>query len=174
MDETDSDVEELQRLLDSSLPHASEHLRSIVTPERTLTARQLCGVLTGMCTLSVATVTAGGAPRISAVDGHFLRGRWVFTTSGTAVKARHLRARPDVSVAHLRGDDLGVFTHGVAEFLSPDHPDWQPIEDHLVRHYGSSPTSWGEEIVYVRVRPQWMVAYAFDPGKLVGRTGGDD
>ena len=87
MYETDTEVDQLQTLLDTSLPRSTEHLRSIVTPgERTLTAHQLTAVLTGMCTLSVATVTARGEPRISGLDGHFLHGRWVFTTSGTAAK----------------------------------------------------------------------------------------
>ncbi len=172
MYETTSELEELQQLLDTSLPRSSEHLRSIVTPgERTLTAQQLTAVVTGMCTLAVATVTATGEPRISGLDGHFLHGRWVFTTSGTAVKTGHLRARPAVSAAHIRGDDLGVFVHGTVDFLPHDHPDWAEIEAHLVKHYGSSPTSWGDNIVYLRVIPHWMVAYAFQPDKLLEAVG---
>ena len=103
-----------RQLLDASLAGATEHLRAIVTPARTLDAQELCDLLTGMRTLAVSTVTATGEPRVSGVDGHFLHGRWVFTTSGTAAKARHLRARPAVSAAHLVGDDLGVFCHGRA------------------------------------------------------------
>jgi hypothetical protein len=170
--ETEVELDELQTLLDASLTRSTEHLRSIVIPgERTLTARELVNVLTGMCVLSVATVTARGEPRISAVDGHFLHGRWVFTTTGAAAKTRHLRARPAVSVAHLRGDDLGVFTHGVAEFIPREHPDWAEIEEHLTRHYGSSPTTWGDDIVYLRVEPHWMVAYAGQKQKVLAEAG---
>jgi hypothetical protein len=175
MYETADELRDLQTLLDTSLPRSSAHLRSIVTPgKRTLTATQLASVLTGMCTLSVATVTTRGEPRISGLDGHFLHGRWIFSTAGTAVKVRHLRARPAVSVAHLRGDDLGVFVHGRAEFVPQAHPDWQEIEDHLTAHYGSSPTSWGDDIVYLRVTPHWMVAYAAQPAKLLKEVEGSD
>lgn len=168
MYETDAELDQLQALLDESLPRSSEHLRSIIKPgERTLTARQLAGVLTGMCTLALATVTAKGEPRISAVDGHFLHGKWVFSTDGSAVKARHLRARPAASVAHIRGDDLGVFAHGDVEFVEQGQADWTAIDDHLTKHYGSSPTTWGDDIVYMRLRPHWMVAYAFNPAKLL-------
>lgn len=168
MFETDAELEWLQALLDESLPRSSEHLRSIVKPgERTLTAPQLAGVITGMCTLALATVTAKGEPRISAVDGHFLHGRWVFSTDGSAVKARHLRTRPAASVAHLRGDDLGVFAHGDVEFVEKDQADWTAIDDHLTKHYGSSPTTWGDDIVFLRLQPHWMVAYAFNPAKLL-------
>ena len=172
MYETGAELSWLDGLLTTSLRGSSEHLRSIVTEgERTLDAAQTAQVLTGMRTLAVSTVTASGEPRVSGEDGHFLHARWVFTTAGTAVKARHLRARPAVSVAHLVGDDLGVFCHGRAEFLDPDsHPDFPGIEEHLVAHYGSSPRSWGPDIVYLRVQPHWMVSYAFAKDQLLGAT----
>jgi hypothetical protein len=164
--ETAEDLDRLQALLDASAARASEHLSSIVTPSRRLTAPQLSSVLTGMCTLALATTTAAGEPRVSGVDGHFLRGRWLFTTSGTAVKVRHLRARPACSVAHLRGDDLGVFVHGRASLMSSaDAPSW--VEVLLVAHYGLSPSTLGPDIVYAWVDPAWMVGYAFDPAKVL-------
>jgi general stress protein 26 len=159
MYEDQADIEWLQQLLSKSLGAASEHLRSIITPGRTAPAADLAARLTGMRTLSLSTVSAAGRPRISGVDGHFLRARWVFTTSGTSVKAADLRSRPAVSAAYLEGDTYGVFTHGDAEFLTADHPDRGWIEDHLTRHYGSSPSTWGPDIVYLRIQPRWMVGY---------------
>lgn len=70
-------------------------------------------------------------------------------------------------MAHLRGDDLGVFTHGRVEFLTPEQPDFAAVEEHLVGHYGSSPSSWGEDIAYLRVQPHWMVVYAFRKADLL-------
>ena len=172
MYETAPELAELDDLLTRSLRGAGEHLRAIVTEgERTLNAAETAAVLTGMRTLSVATVTKAGEPRISGEDGHFLHARWVFTTSGVAVKARHLRARPSVSVAHIVGDDLGIFCHGRAEFLEPDHPDFPEIEEHLVAHYGSSPSTWAEDIAYLRVQPHWMVSYAFAKQRLLAEAG---
>lgn len=167
MDETPAEIAALQELLDRSLAGATEHLRSIMGPDRTLGAEQAVTVLRGMRTLSIATVTASGEPRISGADGHLLHGRFVFTTSGSSAKARQLRARPGVSVAHVVGDDLGVFVHGRAEFLTDQSPDFAAIEDHLSAHYGSSPSSWGPDIVYVRVQPHWMVVYASSPEKVL-------
>ncbi len=169
MYETAAEIADLDALLSTSLRRSGAHLRSIVTEhERTLDAAQLTGLLTGMRTLALATVSAAGEPRISGVDGHLLHARWVCTTAGSAAKARHLRARPAVSVAHLVGDDLGVFTHGTAEFLTDEHPDFAGIEGHLTAHYGSSPSSWGDDIVYLRIQPRWMVAYAFAKDALLG------
>ena len=69
---------------------------------------------------------------------------------------------------HIVGDDLGIFCHGRAEFIDPaTHPDFPEIEEHLVGHYGSSPRSWGPDIVYLRVQPHWMVSYAFAKDRLL-------
>lgn len=169
MFETDAELTQLQRLLDDSLARSTAHLRSIVRPgERELTAAQLVRLSQGMCTLALSTVTATGEPRISGVDGHFLHGCWVFGTDPSAAKARHLAARPAASVAHLRGDDLGLFTHGTVEPLNPagadPDPRWPGVLDYLSDHYGESPLAWGDS-VYYRLVPHWMVAYG-DPRKL--------
>lgn len=171
MYETDAELDSLDGLLDRSLAGATAHLRSIIQPgARTLTARQLSAVLSGMCVLTVSTVTRKGEPRISAVDGHFLHGCWVFGTDRSAAKARHLAERPAVSAAHLRGEALGVFTHGAAEVLNPPagqaDPDWDAIQAHLTSHYGESPLGWGDVVMY-RLRPHWMAAYAVDPARLL-------
>jgi hypothetical protein len=168
MKETREEVGELQQLLDAAYERSTAHLQNIITDQRRLTAADVVQVLQGMCTLNLATVTAQGEPRISAVDGHFLHARWVFTTSGTAAKARHLRARPAASISYVDGERIGVFSHGQVEFLTPEHPEFAAIEEHLVNHYGSSPSSWGDEIVYCRLQPTWMVGYAFDKAAVLG------
>lgn len=162
MFETAEELHILQTLLDASLARSTEHLRSIITPTRTLDAERLCAALEGMRTLSLATVTATGEPRISAVDGHFLHGRWVFGTARSAAKARHLAARPAASVSHLRGEELGVFAHGRVEELNPaagpEDPEWPAILRHLTDHYGFSPYTLGD-VVYYRLVPTWMTVF---------------
>jgi hypothetical protein len=116
--------------------------------------------------LVVATVDAQGRPTTSAVDGHFVHGHWVFTTSATAVKSRHLRARPAISASHVEGETFAVFTHGEAEFLDVGNPVRDELEVYLTAHYGSSPATWAPAIDYVRIRPRWCVAYSPDAGAL--------
>jgi hypothetical protein len=168
--ETESELRELQTLIDASVGRSTAHLQSIITGERSLSAEQLVRVLTGMCVLVLSTVTARGEPRVSAVDGHFLHGRWVFGTARGAAKARHLRVRPAASVAHLRGEELGVFVHGVVEDLhpveGPADPDWPEIHEYLRGFYGDTSFDWSE-VVYYRLRPTWMTVYASDPGKVL-------
>ena len=170
MRETSEDLAELQALLDASLSSATSHLRSIIDGENTLTAEQLAQTLTGMCTLALSTVTAKGEPRISAVDGHFLHGQWHFGTARNAAKARHLAARPAASVAHLRGEDLGVFTHGTVEVLNPlgGEPcaEWPQLLAYFQDFYGADAFDWDREVVYYRLRPHWMTVYAPDITRL--------
>ncbi|MEO3825014.1 pyridoxamine 5'-phosphate oxidase family protein [Actinomadura sp. B10D3] len=170
MRETREELEELQALLDTSLARSSPHLRSIIGTESTLSAEQLTGVLTGMCTLALSTVTAKGEPRISGVDGHFLHGKWHFGTARGAVKAHHMAARPAVSAAHMRGEELGVFTHGTVEILTPQGgepaADWPDLLSHLKDFYGDDSFDWDREVVYYRLHPHWISVYASDIAKL--------
>jgi hypothetical protein len=170
MHEAAKELAELQSLLDASLSRSTAHLRSIVA-ERTLTADQLSQVLTGMCTLAVSTVTMKGEPRISGADGHFLHGKWHFGTARSAAKARHLAARPAASVAHMRGEDLGVFTHGTVQLLNPadSEPaaDWPELLAYFQDFYGDEAFDWQNEVSYYRLEPQWMTVYAPDLARLL-------
>ncbi len=168
--ETRADIEALQTLLDRSLASSTPHLRSIVYGDRVLTARDLVAVLTGMRVLTVATVTARGEPRISALDGHFLHATWTFSTDGSAAKARHMRARPAVSVAHVDGEELAVFSHGRAEEMRPEDDDWDGTLAHWTVHYGESPLLWGDVRMY-RLRAHWMVGYAFKRSEVLRERG---
>lgn len=170
MRETPEELTALQALLDASLAGSTSHLRSIIATDRTLTAEQLTRVLTGMCTLALSTVTAKGEPRISGVDGHFLHGRWYFGTARTAAKARHLAARPAASVAHMRGEELGVFTHGTTDILNPERgtPDaeWPDLLAYFQDFYGDDAFDWDNDVAFYRLRPHWLTVYAPDFAKL--------
>lgn len=170
--ESPGEVAALQTLLDRSLGRSTGHLRSIINNERTLSAEQLVALLTGMKVLSLATVTGRGEPRISAVDGHFLHGTWTFSTDGGAAKARHMQRRPAVSVAHIDGEELALFSHGRAELMEPG-AERDEVDAHWTAHYGSSPWSWGEDIRMYRLRMSWAVAYAFKRDELLRLRGLD-
>lgn len=155
--ETPEELTALQSLLDLSFENASAHLTSIMTPERRLTAQRLVAELPSPAVLNVATVTAGGEPRVSAVDGHFLHGRWYFTTAAGSPKDRHLRARPAISAAFTPRDGFGVFCHGRAAHLAGTAK--QMLREHFTATYGADPETWGS-IAYVRIDAAWLVGFA--------------
>ena len=131
--ETEAELNALQELLSRSRSGATEHLRGIIDDQRALSARDIAGLMQNMKVLSLATVTARGEPRISAVDGHFLHGTWTWSTDGPSAKARQLAARPAVSVAHIDNEELAVFAHGAAPRGSSVGRDACPLDGALRR-----------------------------------------
>jgi hypothetical protein len=166
MRETAADLAALQELLERSFARASDHLKSIMEPQRRLSAERLVAELPSPAVLNIATVTAHGEPRISAVDGHFIRGSWYFTTAANSPKARQLRARPAISASYTPRDGYGVFCHGrVAEL--PLGAERQMIIDHFVETYGVSPEDLADGICYARIDADWLVGFAMTPEEEV-------
>jgi uncharacterized pyridoxamine 5'-phosphate oxidase family protein len=114
MYETAADLADLQGLLDRSYDSAGQHLRSIITPDRRLSAKDLSSRLEGMCLLALATVTRDCRPLVGPVDGIFYRGAFHFGSSPTSIRFRHIAQRPQVSATHLPSEELAVTVHGRA------------------------------------------------------------
>jgi hypothetical protein len=150
---------ELQALLDRSFERASGHLVSIMEPQRRLTAERLVAEIPCPAVLNIASVTARGEPRISAVDGHFIDGHWYFTTALDSPKARQLRARPAISASFTPRDGYGVFCHGRAAELAAG-AERQMLADHFSDTYGMSPEDLADGIFYARIDAFWLVGFA--------------
>jgi pyridoxine/pyridoxamine 5'-phosphate oxidase len=163
MDETTEELRAVQHLLDESFDAASEHLKSIMTPERQLTAERLVAELPIPAVLNIATVTKSGEPRVSAVDGHFLHGHWYFTTAADSPKARQLRARPAISASFTPRDGFGVFCHGVVTHLAGTESEM--LRNHFAATYGSDPEDWGT-ITYYRIDATWLVGFAMTDAEM--------
>lgn len=114
MHESSADIAALQELLDRSYATAGPHLLRIHTPERRLSAEDVVELLPGMRLLALATVTTDGRPIVGPVDGVFYRGAFHFGSAPDSVRFRHIRARPQVSATHLRGEELAITVHGRA------------------------------------------------------------
>ena len=161
MFETDDEVAELQRLFDRTLRTANPHMRSIVTPERRLSARQVVTYLQGTKHVVFATVDEN-EPRASPLDALFVHGRFTMSTGRRASKVRHLRANPACSAVHMDGDRVAVVANGRVEWIEPGHPDHDGIHRAWTDQYGSDPYTWGD-VIFFRLQPITMWAYAFDP-----------
>ncbi len=166
MQESAEDIAALQALLDRSYASAGPHLLSIHTPERRLSASELCARLTGMRLLSLATVTADGRPLVGPVDGIFYRGAFHFGTAPDAVRLRHIRRRPSVSATHLPAEEFAVTVHGRAAELDMRAPEnagfRQTVLDIYVPRYGPQwETSFLDRgSVYLRIEAEKMFTFA--------------
>jgi hypothetical protein len=168
--ETTRDLCSLQELLDRSAAAAGPHLSGIISDDRRLSAEQLCERMTGMCLLTVATVTADGRPLVGPVDGYFLHGTLHFSSGRDAVRIRHLSARPAVSATYLPGEHLAVTVHGSAELFEVNDPQHPDLRRAMLEHYlplqGPPFEAWLDDAdaVGVRIVPQRMFTFAMDPG----------
>jgi nitroimidazol reductase NimA-like FMN-containing flavoprotein (pyridoxamine 5'-phosphate oxidase superfamily) len=164
--ETPDELERLDRLLGESMAAAGPHLRAVVTPDRRLSAAQLCSRLEGMRLLVVATTSADGKPLTAPVDGYFLHGAFEFSSGRQSVKMRHLARRPEVSATHLPGDALCVTVHGRAELfdvLDPARPALrQAMLDHYLARQGPAFAEWleREDPIGARIDADRMVTFA--------------
>lgn len=170
MHETGEDLRALQALIDDSYASAGAHLLAIHEPERRLTAQQVAQRLTGMCLLSLATVTADCRPIVGPVDGILFRGAFHFGSAANSVRFRHIRSRPQVSATHLPGEELAVTVHGRAvpiDIASPEHVALrQTLLDVYTPRYGEG---WEEDFldevqpVYARIDADRMFTFHMAP-----------
>jgi uncharacterized pyridoxamine 5'-phosphate oxidase family protein len=170
--ETRADLERLQKLLDDAYATIGEHMRSIHTVERRVTAVDVARILRGVRVLDVATVNAAGEPRVGPVDGLFYRGRFHFGSGEQSVRFRHLRARPQVSACHTVGETFAVIVHGRATEIGVRSPGQQGFADYVHEVYPHW-DEWypGPAPPYAVIEPARMYAYAFKPSVLVELLG---
>lgn len=158
MHETPEEIRDLQRLLDESRAAGGTHLRDIFNDQRSMTAEQVCALLTGIQVLDLATVSARGQPLVAPVDGLFFHGRFYFGSSPDSVRFRHLRRRPAVSAAHTRGEELTVIVHGEALLIDTAAPEHAAFRTHLLDIYGPGWMNWGAGSQYAEIQPRKMFA----------------
>jgi uncharacterized pyridoxamine 5'-phosphate oxidase family protein len=164
--ETAGDLTALQAVIDASYAAAGPHLLSSHDPERRLSAEQVSEQLTGMSLLALATVTRDCRPIVGPVDGIFFRGAFYFGSAANSVRFRHIRARPQVSATHLRGEELAVTVHGRAtpiDIGAPEHAAFRrAVLDVYVPIYGEG---WEQEFLeavspmYARIDAERMFTF---------------
>lgn len=159
MHETQADLSRLQEVLDESHERAGSHLRSVITPERRLTAVDLTTRLTGMKLLALATVNSRGAPVVGPVDGIFYRGEFWFGTSPDALRIRHIRRNPAVSATHVTGEELAVTVHGTAHIEGTPADLPYGFGEVCREVYGDVWVEWGKDALYCRIEPARMFTF---------------
>jgi uncharacterized pyridoxamine 5'-phosphate oxidase family protein len=161
--ETEAELAEMQAMFDAHLARANPHMTSIVTPDRRPTARQVARYLTGTKHVAFATVTSRGEPRVSPLDMLFIHGRFTLSTGGGTTKVKHLRANPACSAVHVDGDRIAIVANGTVEWIQHEHPDHEEIHRVWSETYESDPYTWGDGVVFFRIQPTSMWAYASHP-----------
>jgi hypothetical protein len=118
--ETESNMAELQRILDASIESSGAHLRSAFSQETPPTARRMVEALPGIFEMHLAVVTAEGAPLVAPIDGILYKGKVWVGIPAKAVRARLVRRDPRVSASY-NTNDFAFIVHGA--FQEPPNDD---------------------------------------------------
>jgi len=162
MRETSEDVARLQARLDASVERAGDFLRaSFEMPEKGLSAAQVARHLHGSRTVALATVTAGGEPRVAPISALFYRGTFHIPTVATAARPRHILRRPAVSLTYFEGNALAILVHGRSAVIAPGDADFDVLGEMQREAGNGSVLTWGAG-VYLRVEPDVMYTHAED------------
>jgi hypothetical protein len=166
MRETLAELQGLQTLLDESARRASPFLRSSFSmPEHSLSAAQLGTHLQGSLTVALASVSAGGEPRVAPVGALFVHARFYVPTVAQSSRARHLARRPGVSLTYFEGTDLAVIAHGRAVIIGAGDPDFADLDATQLAAGGQSVREWSGDGVYLEIAPASLYTYAREPGR---------
>lgn len=167
MHETPDDLRALQELLDRSAAVGGRHLSDVISPERRLSAEQVCERLQDMCLLVLATVSSTGRPFAGPVDGFFYRGMFHFGSAPDSLRFRHIRRSPWVSASHLPGEHLQVTVHGRAELIDVNAPEHAGFRQTLLDYYLPRYSGEWEEMLdngasYARIHAERMFTFFMD------------
>lgn len=165
MRETAEDLRELQDLLDQSIDQAGPFLKSsFEMPDHSLSAQQIVNHLEGLPTISLASVTAAGEPRVAPIGAILYRGRFHAPTVRSGARVRHYERRPALSATYYEGIDLAIIMHGRATIIDEADPSFAPVDAELQRMTGESVLEWeSTDGVYVRVDPDVIYTFARYP-----------
>src|SRR5215469_5293818 len=167
MRETQEDIERLQALLDHGIERAGAFLRrSFQMPEHSLTAQELVDCWQDVQTAALATVTMRGEPRIAPIGSLLYRGGIYLPTVATAARTRHVMKRPAVSLTLFRENDLAIIVHGYATIISPDHDDFETLENLLYASTHTKAGEWGEG-VYLHIQAEAIYTYNRHPHRPI-------
>jgi N-acetylglutamate synthase-like GNAT family acetyltransferase len=163
MRETPEDIERLQALLDNSIERAGTFLRrSFQMPKHSLTAQELVDCWQDVQTIAVATVTMRGEPRVSPIGSLLYQGDIYIPTVATAARTRHVMKRSAVSLTLFRENELAIIVHGSAAIISPDHADFETLENLLYASTQTKAGEWGQG-VYLHIQAEAIYTYNRHP-----------
>lgn len=158
--ETADDLERLQRLLDESIERAAPFLRSsFQMPECSLSAEELAARLEGPLTVALATVTAGGEPRVAPINALFVRTAFYVPTLAEAARARHLARWPAASLTYFEAMDLAVIAHGHVAIIAERDAAFAELDATQVALGCPSPSAWSGHGVYLKLEPSSLYTY---------------
>ena len=112
MQESPTELQLLQDVLDRSHRESGRHIRSMFTEQSRISAAELVSALPGIFEIHLAVTTSDGAPMVAPVDAALFRGRIWFGLPVYSVRSRLVRRDGRVSGSYKNRDQIEGGYHG--------------------------------------------------------------
>lgn len=164
MRHTPAQLDALQALLDCSHASAGPHLHATFElPDHALSARQLARYLDQEHIFVVlATTTAQGEPRAAPLDSVFSGGHFHIPTVVDALRVRHVRQRPAVSLTHFVPNRAAITAHGTATVIEAGQPDFVSLDALYTANWWRGVREQGSG-AFLRITPHACFTWVRDP-----------
>jgi hypothetical protein len=103
---------------------------------------------------------------VAPIDCIFYHGRFYLSTESKSLRARHLAKKPGISLTYFEGADPVIIVHGEALFVRRGEPAFSQLDSEWVKAYGSSTAALSDKVLFIKVEPKIMHAFAFHPERV--------
>jgi hypothetical protein len=172
MFETESELAELQRLMDSSFEKVAERMLVIYDKGERLSARQLAG-FRGIKLVAVASVNSKGEPRVAPRSVAFLHGRFYLAANTKSTSVRRLRLNPAVAITYYENHFL-LMGHGKVAFLRKGEEAFAKVSPEWIRAFHGGRDALEGEDLFLRFDATHLVAFAQRPERYPEAWGKPD
>ncbi len=156
----------MQRLLDASSERAGAHLQSIFGADKRLSARQVSRHLQGVKQVAAAVIGRNGEPRVAPIDAVLFHGKFYLSTDAASLRARSLSRNPAISLTYFESADPMIIVNGRAAFIRKNDVSFAALDSEWKRAYGTSILELSDTVLFIRVDPSHMLAYAMHPRRF--------
>ena len=161
MFENNTELANLQALLDASFEKAGPRMQAVYDIGQKLSASQLAG-FRGVRLVSIASVNAKGEPRVAPRSGAFLHGKFYLAANTKSTTVKRLWANPKAAITYYE-NHLLVMGHGTVSFLRKGEPGFRAAKPEWEKAFSGGRDALLGIDVFLRVDTIHLVAYASHP-----------
>jgi len=169
MFESETELAELQELLDTSFKRAGERIKLIYGSNEPLSAKQLAG-FRGTRLVAVATVNSKVEPRVAPRSAAFLHGKFYLAANANSITVRRLRRNPKVSISYYENRFL-LIGHGRVSLLTKGSGEFEHITPEWEEAFNCGTLAHDGLDVLLRVDLEHLVAFAQRPERYPAAWG---
>ena len=160
MYETEAELSELDRVVESSRSKSGGNADPLLWQGEWMSGRQVAGHLRGIGNVALATINSKMEPSVAPMEALLFHGSFFLALQSVSERVRQLTVNPAASLTYTRDDDVLIIVDGHAKFVRRGDVDFVSLEAEWKKKYGRD--AW-ESVLFIKLEPTSMVAMALNP-----------